>query len=99
RGLERINVVDPFSDIAAFVEQVLIDVRDGCRVGIDADMSREDLGKGCASGADDVDTNARLQDAIPLGDAIQAVIESRTIQRVRQRPDQPSSGFEGKLRV
>ena len=43
RRFERVDVVDALADVAAFVKQILIDVRDGGRVRIDADVPGEHL--------------------------------------------------------
>ena len=43
RGFERIDVVDALPDVAALVEEILIDVGHRRRVRIDADMAGEDL--------------------------------------------------------
>ena len=99
RSIEGIDVVDALADVAAFVEQILIHVRDGRRVRIDADMSGEDLRERRPVGADDVDADTRLQDAVTFRDTAQALIEPRSVQRVRQRPDEPPAGFQGKLGI
>ena len=41
RALERIDVVDALADERAFVEQVLVDVRHGARVLIDARLAAD----------------------------------------------------------
>ena len=41
RPLERVDVVDALADERAFAEQVLVDVGDGARVGIDAGFAAE----------------------------------------------------------
>ena len=41
RALERVDVVDALADERAFAEQVLVDVGDGARVGIDARLAGE----------------------------------------------------------
>ena len=43
RRLERVDVVDALADVAALVEEVLIDVGHGGRVRIEADVAGEDL--------------------------------------------------------
>ena len=99
RCLERIDVVDALADVAALVEQVLIDVGDGGRVGIDADVPGEDPGERGAVGADDVDADARLQDAVALRHALHARVEPRPVERVRERADERARGVERQLRV
>jgi hypothetical protein len=99
RSLEGIDVIDAFSDVTAFVKQILIHVRDGCRVRIDAHVSRKDLGERGTAGAHDVDANPRLQDSVAFRDAAQTVVEPRTVQRMRQRPDETAPSFEREMRV
>ena len=45
RALERVDVVDALADVAAFAEEVLIHVRHGGRVRVEADVPREHLAK------------------------------------------------------
>jgi hypothetical protein len=83
RSVERVDVVDSLADVAPLVKEVLIDVRDRGRVGIDADVAREDLREGRPVRADDADADAGLEHAVALGDALQRLVEARTIQRMR----------------
>ena len=43
RRLEGVDVVDALADVAAFVKEILVDVRDRRRVRIDADVPGEHL--------------------------------------------------------
>ncbi len=99
RGLERVDVVDALADVAALVKHVLVEIGHGRRVGIDADVPGEHAGEHRPVGADDADADARLQDAVAFGDALEAGIEARPVQRMRQRADQPPAGFHRQLRV
>ncbi len=42
---KRIHIVDAFADERSFTENILVDIRDFARVGIDARLAREQLGK------------------------------------------------------
>ena len=87
RPLERVDVVDALADVAALVEQILVDVGHRGRVRIDADVAREDPREPRAVGADDADRDARLENPVALGHALHRRVEARPVQRVRQRAD------------
>ena len=70
RGLEGIDVVDALAGVGAFAEEVLIDVRHGGGVGIDAARAGEDALEERALAADrQRRRDARLQHAVALDDA------------------------------
>ena len=99
RGFEGVDVVDALADVAALVEQVLIDVGDGRGVGIDADVPGEHPRERRPVGAGDADTDARLQHPVAFRDAPSRGVESRPVERVRQRADQPPRRLQRQLRV
>ena len=99
RGVEGIDIVNALADVTALVEQILIHVRDRRRVRIDSNVSGEDFRERRPVGADDVDADTRLQDAVTFRDTTQSLIEPWSVQRVRQRTDEPSAGFERKLGI
>ena len=68
RRFEGVDVVDALADVAPFVEQVLIDVRHGGRVRVEADVAGEDLRERRARRALDADLHPRLQHAVAFGD-------------------------------
>jgi hypothetical protein len=92
RGGERVNVVQAFSGEDAFAEQVLIGVGYRGRVRIDARVSGIQPREERAGGTRERDADARLENAVPLGDAPDRRIERRPIQRMRNDADQLSSG-------
>src|SRR5439155_3814792 len=88
--LERVDVVDALADERAFAEQVLIDVTDGARVGIDARLAAEQARIARARRARQAHADPRLQDAVALDDTRRfgATAEARPVQRVRHRADE-----------
>ena len=99
RGLERVDVVDALADVAALVKHVLIEIGHRGRVRVDADVSREHAGEHRAIGAHDAHADARLQHAVALGHALEPGVKAGTVQRVRQRADEPPPGFHRQLCV
>jgi hypothetical protein len=87
--MERVDVVDTLADVAPLVEQVLVHVGKRGRVRVDADVPGEDLREPGSVGADEVDRDGWLQHAVALRHASDRGIETRLVQRVRQRSDQP----------
>ena len=83
RPLERIDVVDPLANERAFAEQVLVDIGDGARIRVDARLTPEQSRIPRPVRAGQAHGHARLQDAVPLSDALLAFVVPRTIQRVR----------------
>ena len=70
RGLEGVDVVDALAGVGALAEQVLVDVGDRRRVGIDAAVAGEDALEQRAFRADrQRRRDARLQHAVALDDA------------------------------
>ena len=67
RALEGVDVVDALAGIGAFAEQVLVDVGDGRRIGIDAAGAGEDalIERSVPAGREGWD-DARLQDGIAV---------------------------------
>ena len=88
RGRERIDVVEPLSGEDALVEEILIRVRNGGGVRIDACVACVRSGEQRSGSARHRDADARLQDAVALGDAPEASIEPRPIQRMRDDADE-----------
>ena len=99
RPFEGVDVVDALADVAALVEEILIDVGDGGRVRIDADVARKDPREPRAVGADDADRDARLENPVALGHALHRRVEARPVQRVRQRADHRPARLERQLRI
>ena len=99
RGAEGVDVVDALANVAAFVEEVLIDVGDRGGIRIEADVAGEDLRERRAVGALDAHLDPRLQHAIALGHAAKAGVETWTVERVRQRAHQTARRLHRELRV
>ena len=77
RRRERVDVVEPLAGEDAFAEQVLVGVGDRGRVRVDAGVARVEPREQRAGGARERDADARLQDAVALGDATDRRIERR----------------------
>ena len=82
RRAERVDVDQPLAGEDALAEQVLVGVRDRGRVGVDAGVARVEPREERAGGALEGDADARLQDAVALGDAALGGIEAGAVQRV-----------------
>ncbi len=99
RMLERFDVIDALAHERAFVEQVLVDIRDHARVRIDAGLAAEHPGKPRGAARAQAGADAGLQDAVALHHALQRRIEARAVERVRQGGDEGACGIPRKLRV
>ena len=100
RALERVDVVDALAGVRAFAEEVLIHVRDGGGVGIDAGRAGEHAPKERALA---LGRQGRrdpwLENPVALDDAALARLEARPVQRVGERADQSRRGAAGQLGV
>ncbi len=96
---EGIDVVQPLAGEVPFGEQVLVRVRHGRRVRVDARVTGEDAREERAGGARGRDADARLQDRVALGDAAAGRVEMRPIQRVRDDADELLGGVARQARV
>ena len=76
RLLERIDIVNPLADERAFAEQVLVDIGDGARIGIDARLAAAQPRIPRPVGARQAHRHARLQDAVALGDALPVFVDT-----------------------
>ena len=88
---ERVDVVEALAGEDAFVEEILVDVRDGRRVRIDAGVAGVGPREQRSGGARHRDADARLQNPVALGDAADARVEARTVQRMRDDADRAPS--------
>ena len=77
RGHERVDVVEALAGEDAFAEQILVGVGHGGRVGIDAGVPGVEPREQRAGRAREGDADARLQDAVALGDAADRRVERR----------------------
>ena len=67
RALESIDVVDAFADERAFVEKILIHIRDRARVGIDPDFAGVQPNESGTVRARQAHVHPRLQNAVAFG--------------------------------
>ena len=94
RGLERVDVVDALAGIGTLAEQVLVDVRDGGGVGVDATGAGEDAlvvrtitphrQGGC---------HARLEYTVARDDPATGGIDACAVERMGHLADQPADGI------
>ncbi len=95
-GREGVDVVDALAGERPLPEQVLVDVGDRRRVGIDARRAREDtLEERPLVAGRQRRRDPRLQDAVALDHAAAALVEARPVERVRERADQPAGDLAG----
>ncbi len=99
RRRERVDVVQALAGEDAFLEQILIDVGDGGGVRVDAGVPGIRPREQRPGGAGHRHADAGLEDAIALGDAAQARVEARSIQRVGDDADQGLRGVARQPRV
>ncbi|EDT03388.1 hypothetical protein BamIOP4010DRAFT_3075 [Burkholderia ambifaria IOP40-10] len=98
--LERVDVVDALARIGAFVEQILIDVRYGRHVRIDAVRARRHaLEQRALVAAREGRSHARLKHAVALDDAPARRVEYRPVERVRHLADQAAHGIAQQPRI
>ena len=100
RRLESIDIVNALACERAFVEQVLIDVRDRRRVGIDAALGgKYPLEQRAALAHRQGGGDARLQDAIARHDPARHCVIDRPVERMRHLANQPGHSFKRQARV
>ena len=99
RRRERIDVVQSLAGEDAFAEQILVDVGDGGRVRIDAGVAGVGAREERPRRARHRHADARLQDAVALGDASRLRVEPRLVQRVRDDADEALGGIARQTRV
>ncbi len=102
--LERVDVVDSLADERSLAEDVLVDVGDGARIGVDARVARMQPRVPRATRAGQADAHARLQDSVSFGDrpaaaALAVAAKAGPVQRVRHHADQLPRRIAGQLRV
>ncbi len=79
-----IHIIDSFADEGTFLKPILVDIRHGSRVGIDAGLSSEDAHEPRASRAGQAQGDSGLQDRVPIAEQITLVIETRPVQWMGQ---------------
>ena len=100
RGLEGIDVVDPLAGVGSLTEEVLVDVGDRQRIGVDAAEAGEDALEHRALGADGQGgRHARLKDCIAFDHAAGGEVHAGMIQRMRHLADQAAHRFAGQAGV
>ena len=72
RGHERVDVVEALAGEDALVEEILVDVRDGGGVRVDAGMAGVSPGEERSGRTGHGHADARLQNAVAFGDAADA---------------------------
>ena len=88
RMLEGIDVVNPLADERALAEHVLIDIRDGARIRVDAWLAAIKSGEARAVRPRQADGHARLHDAVALGDQALRFVVAGAIQRMAHGGDE-----------
>ena len=88
--LESVDVVDTLAGETAQAKKVLVHIGHGSRIGVDAGRAREDPGKPRAYGTSQTQADARLQHAVTFHDPSLGGIETRPVERVAQRGDEPA---------
>src|SRR5208283_5635303 len=100
RSLERVDVVDAFSGVGSFPEQILIDVGHGRGVRVDSAYAREDaLEQRAFAAGRQRRRNARLQDGVALDNPTPVGVEARPVQRMRHLADQATHRIARQARV
>ncbi len=100
RRLERVDVVDALADVRPFAGEVLVDVRHGARVRIDAAWAGEGGVEDRAGvGGDERRGDARLQDRVAARDALQPRVEERPVERMTHLADETQRRVARQSRV
>ena len=97
--LDGINVVDPLADERALTEQVLVSIRDGACVGVDARLATKQACIARAIRPRQADRHPRLQDAVAGYDPPLCVVVARMVQRMRHGTDKLPSRITRQLRI
>ncbi len=93
------HVVEALAREDPFREEVLVRVRDGGGVGIDAGVAGVDAREQRSRGAGHGDADARLKDAVALRDPAQGGVVVGTVERVGDDADEPLGHVAGQARV
>ena len=99
RRAERVDVVQAFTGEGAFTKEILIGIRYGGRVRIDAGVSRVHAREHRPRRAGHGHADARLQDAVALGDEPPHGIDLRPVERVKRDADERFRGIARQPRV
>ena len=97
--LECVDIVDPLADERALAKDVLVDIRDGTRVGVDAGLATAQQFVIRRVGCRQAGGHAWLQDAVAARDALQGRIEHRAVQWMRHGGDELARGFARQLGI
>jgi hypothetical protein len=100
RRLEGIDVVDALAGIGPLVEQVLVDVGDRARIGIDPAMAREyALEQRALDAHRQRGRDARLEHAVAFDDASRCRIEARSVERMGELAHQAARRVARQARI
>ncbi|MCY1400480.1 hypothetical protein D9M71_155700 [compost metagenome] len=87
RLFEGVNLIDTLADERAVLEQVLINIRDGTGIGVDAGIATEQAGVCRASRAGQADPDAWLKDRVAADNLSAVFIEHWVVQGVHHGAD------------
>ena len=87
-GLKRLDVVDPFSNIGALGEEVLIHVRNHICIRVESSLSREQLREPAAGCRGKRYRNSGLDQTVSTYNAPKLRIDHRLIERMMDRSDE-----------
>ncbi len=96
---EGTHIIDALAVVGAFTGDILIDVGNGLRIGIDSNRVREETAERRGARARQGGAHARLNDRVGAGQDIAFAVEARPVERVREGLDHPAGGVVGQLRV
>ncbi len=100
RSLENVDIVDSLADIRAFLEEVLVDVRDRERVRVETVRPGERALIQRSLAADrQRGRHARLKNAVALPDKASLRVKVRTVERMRNLADEAPGGTDQQPRV
>jgi hypothetical protein len=96
---ERVDVVDALPDVGALLENVLVDVRDPLRVGVDPDVAGKEAREPGTARPGQADPDPRLQDAVAVDDDPLLRVEAGPVEGMGHRRDEEAGGVHRQLRV
>ena len=98
-ALEGVDFVDALADERTFAEQVLVDIRYGARIGINAGLAAEQPNESRAPRAQHAQSDSGLEDGVSFADHALLFVEARLIQGMSHGPDQLPGCVPGELSV
>src|SRR6266446_10582473 len=99
RFFERVDIVQTLARIDSLAEEILIDIRRGGGIRINAGVAREDAREQRLRGTLQRDAHSWLQNRVTFNNRPGRAIETRLVQGMNRRANQTTSGIARQLGV